>query len=257
MPNQHLNILRPKLHPASLGPAMDNRERRSFNGSGGIMNGELRSSTNHRKSADHRTDSGNATLTALAGVAVGVIIVLLAWLVALMNKPDPADQAATAPPVATTPAPAPVKTVTVAPSVKGTATAPKVPPAVGDVRSLPVGLFCRDLKAKGYSYVAAVDYWRLHGQPNRMDADRNGIPCETVYSRSDVGLYWNGREVAGVAPLAPGLFCRDLAAVGATYGQAVAYWWYYDMPSRMDADNNGIPCETVYSAATVNAFWFP
>jgi hypothetical protein len=122
---------------------------------------------------------------------------------------------------------------------------------------LPAGLFCRDLKAKGYSYVAAIDYWQLHGQPDRMDADRNGIPCETVYSRSDVAAYWNGREVTGVVPWTAGLFCRDLAARGATYAQAVAYWWYYDMPQRMDADKNGIPCETVYSTAAVNAFWFP
>jgi hypothetical protein len=122
---------------------------------------------------------------------------------------------------------------------------------------LPAGLFCRDLNAKGYSYVAAVDYWRLHGQPNQMDADRNGIPCETVYSRNDVAAYWNGREINGVTFWSAGLYCRDLVARGASYGEAVRYWWYYGMPDRMDADKNGIPCETVYSAATVNAFWFP
>ncbi|TCO24571.1 excalibur calcium-binding domain-containing protein [Kribbella steppae] len=221
------------------------------------MNGELRSVTNHRKLTG--SDRGNATLAALAGVAVGVLLVLLTWLVVLLNRTDPADRAANtptaAPATASAPAtaPAPVKTVTVAPSVKGTATAPK---AVGDVRALPAGLFCRDLKAKGFSYVAAIDYWRLHGQTNQMDADRNGIPCETVYSRSDVALYWHGREISGTTPLAAGLFCRDLAARGATYGEAVAYWWYYNLPARMDADNNGIPCETVYSTATVNAFWF-
>jgi hypothetical protein len=27
------------------------------------------------------------------------------------------------------------------------------------------------------------------------------------------------------------------------------------MPTRMDADGNGIPCETVYPAVVVNAFW--
>ncbi len=56
----------------------------------------------------------------------------------------------------------------------------------GNVAALPAGLFCRDLNARGYSYVAAVGYWRLHGNPNQMDADRNGIPCETVYPASDV-----------------------------------------------------------------------
>jgi hypothetical protein len=39
-----------------------------------------------------------------------------------------------------------------------------------------------------YSYVAAIDYWR--GQPNQMDADRNGIPCETVYSAMTVTAFW-------------------------------------------------------------------
>jgi hypothetical protein len=43
---------------------------------------------------------------------------------------------------------------------------------------------------------------------------------------------------------------------GRDRGNAVADWWYYDRPLRMDADKNGIPCETVYSGATVNAFWF-
>ncbi len=41
------------------------------------------------------------------------------------------------------------------------------------------------------------------------------------------------------------------------YAEAVRYWWYYGMPDRMDADKNGIPCETVYSSAAVNAFWYP
>ncbi len=224
------------------------------------MNGELRSVTDHRKTTG--PDRGNATLAALAGVAVGVLLVLLTWLVVLLNRADPDDRATTTPTTTAGPAsasapasaPAPVKTVTVAPSVKGTATAPR---AAGDVRALPSGLFCRDLKAKGYSYVAATDYWRLHGQPNQMDADRNGIPCETVYPRGDVALYWSGREISGYAPPPAGLLCRDLATRGATYGEAVAYWWYYGRPARMDADNNGIPCETVYSAATVYAFWMP
>jgi hypothetical protein len=222
------------------------------------MNGELDSVTESHENTHLGKDSGNATLAALGGVAVGVVVVLLAWLVVLMSRQDSAKETASTP--QSTGVPITVKTMTVAPSVKGTTTAPVpvriLPKAIGDVRSLPAGLFCRDLKTKGYSYVAAIDYWRLHGQPNQMDADRNGIPCETVYPRGDIGQYWNGREVAGAAPLATGLLCRDLADRGATYAQAVAYWWYYDMPLRMDADKNGIPCETVYSVAAVNNFWF-
>ena len=69
-------------------------------------------------------------------------------------------------------------------------------PSIGlqDVRSLAAGLFCRDLNAQGYSYAAAVDYWRAHGQPNQMDADANGVPCETVYPSSDVAAYWGARS---------------------------------------------------------------
>ncbi|TDD60647.1 hypothetical protein E1263_10220 [Kribbella antibiotica] len=192
------------------------------------MNGEPEKVTESYEKTHLDKDSGNATLAASTPPSTGV--------------------------------PVTVQTMTVAPAVKGTTAAPApvrtLPKAIGDVRSLSAGLFCRDLKTKGYSYVAAIDYWRLHGQPDQMDADRNGIPCETVYPRSDIGSYWNGREVVGVTPLTSGLLCRDLAGRGATYAQAVAYWWYYNRPLRMDADQNGIPCETVYSVAVVNDFWF-
>jgi hypothetical protein len=59
-----------------------------------------------------------------------------------------------------------------------------------DSRRTAVGLFCRDLKARGDSYSGAVNYWRTHGQPKHMDADGNGRPCETVYPVSDVSSYW-------------------------------------------------------------------
>jgi hypothetical protein len=127
----------------------------------------------------------------------------------------------------------------------------------GPVADLGPGLFCRDLFAGGFSYAAAVDYWRLHGEPNQMDADRNGIPCETVYSASDVAAYWGDRLPAGgpvVAP-APGLFCRDLFAAGYSYGAAVEYWYDEGQPPRMDQDLNGIPCETVYPSSVVTDYW--
>jgi hypothetical protein len=61
---------------------------------------------------------------------------------------------------------------------------------VPDVSSLPAGLLCRDLEARGVGYPEAVDYWRQHGQPPNLDADGNGIPCETVYPASDVAAIW-------------------------------------------------------------------
>ncbi len=54
------------------------------------------------------------------------------------------------------------------------------------VTSLPGGLSCKSIKARGYSYADAVTYWEYWGEPDNMDADLNGIPCETVYSAAEV-----------------------------------------------------------------------
>jgi len=138
------------------------------------------------------------------------------------------------------------------PAASGAAT-----PDPGPVSDLAPGLFCRDLITRGFSYAAAVDYWRMHGEPNQMDADRNGIPCETVYSSSDVAAYWGDRVPAdgSVAAPAHGLFCRDLFAAGYSYGEAVDYWYSEGQPPRMDDDLNGIPCETVYPPSVVTDYW--
>ncbi|WP_432485331.1 S1C family serine protease [Kineococcus esterisolvens] len=52
------------------------------------------------------------------------------------------------------------------------------------------GLFCRDLISQGASYSDAVQYWLAEGQPSRMDADSNGIPCEEGYSAPELEAYW-------------------------------------------------------------------
>lgn len=141
---------------------------------------------------------------------------------------------------------APAPPTKVAPTAPAATAAPAAP--IGDVRSLSDGLLCRDLKARGYSYSAAVDYWRVHGQPDRMDADKNGIPCETVYPRSDVTSYWPSTSYQAVPyyGLPSGLLCRDLANRGINVYGALLYYIWEGYPSRMDADGNGIPCETVY-----------
>ena len=51
------------------------------------------------------------------------------------------------------------------------------------------GLFCRDVKAQGGTYEDAVNYYIDQGRPARMDKDGNGIPCETVYSKTVVQEY--------------------------------------------------------------------
>jgi hypothetical protein len=45
--------------------------------------------------------------------------------------------------------------------------------------------------------------------------------------------------------LDPGLFCRDVHALGGSYADAVAYWTSEGRPARMDATGDGIPCTTV------------
>jgi hypothetical protein len=202
----------------------------------------------------------------LAGVSAGVIIVLLvAILVATMRSDTSevsagtgADELATRAPATTTPR--------VEAQDPGSDRRPARPAqrrrgnagtAPGDVRDLPAGLFCRDLDARGYSYSAAVDYWRVHGQPDQMDEDLNGIPCETVYPASSVVAYWGNDlpDAQGTESLPGGLFCRDLNAQGFGYSEAVDYWFLHGAPDRMDEDLNGIPCETVYPPEDVNAYW--
>ena len=76
---------------------------------------------------------------------------------------------------------APVTVVAPAPR---TVTAPDPYPGyyyTSGVRALPSGLYCKDLKALGYNWSDATEYWILWGAPDNMDADLNGIPCETVY----------------------------------------------------------------------------
>lgn len=59
---------------------------------------------------------------------------------------------------------------------------------------VPKGLFCRDLLSSGTdafpfsgqgdgrpAFFWSLVYWSLEGEPERMDADLDGIPCETLY----------------------------------------------------------------------------
>ncbi len=55
-------------------------------------------------------------------------------------------------------------------------------------RGIPRGKFCRDLYPL-YRYADAYEYWEWEGKPDRMDADRNGIPCETVYPADEIARY--------------------------------------------------------------------
>ncbi len=120
-----------------------------------------------------------------------------------------------------------------------------------NVTGLESGLFCRDLAGLGYDFSAAVVYWLSDGAPARMDADSNGIPCETVFPE-EYESFLNAAIGEG-----EGKLCRDLGFPDTSegYQRAVAYWMLEGAPVRMDADGNGVPCETVFSSSAVDGFF--
>jgi hypothetical protein len=183
-----------------------------------------------------------------------VAVVVGAFLLGRGGSGDDEEAATT---TSTESTPTTTSSTTTAPPPPSTTTTVPPPSGPGDVRAEPAGLFCRDLAARGYSYSASVTYWQGTGQPTQMDADRDGIPCETVYPVSDVISYWGttGRdvtpevEVGGIYGLPSGLMCRDLRNRGYDVYEAIAYYLINASPPNMDADGNGIPCETVYPDA--------
>lgn len=198
-------------------------------------------------------------LTVIAGsVCVGLAIIVVALVATRDRGEEVADDRPT-----TTPAPTAATTTTEpaeqVPSTEAasTGTTMVVPATVGtDVGLLPAGLFCRDLRQMGLTFVAAVDYWRREGQTDRMDIDLNGVPCETVYPVEEVRSIFPSATIAprSSAPSLPsGLICRDLRDRGADVYAALDYYVSEGFPERMDADGDGVPCETVYSDA--EAVW--
>ncbi len=128
-----------------------------------------------------------------------------------------------------------------------------LPAPRGTLHYFESGLFCRDIAANGYGFDDALRYWWWDGSPERMDADGNGVPCETVYAAVEVANFYDDYAVTDTtfAGVARGAFCRDLDAEGLDYLGAFMYWLWDGSPERMDADRNGIPCETVYPETDV------
>ena len=60
---------------------------------------------------------------------------------------------------------------------------------------------------------------------------------------------------AAAPPLESGLDCAALLARGIPYGAAVDYWYAEGAPGRMDTNGDGVPCESVYPALVVSAYW--
>lgn len=203
--------------------------------------------------------SSNGKTIALAVLATLTAVAVIGGAFLLGRSGDTATPSSTTlDGASTTTSTTVASTTTQAPTTTAAPTTVAPPPSaapIGDVRQETSGLFCRDLEARGYSYSAAVDYWRINGQPNQMDADKNGIPCETVYPRGDVVAYWpqSTYDLSVSYGLPGGLLCRDLQAQGVGVYDALRYYIWEGFPTRMDADGNGIPCETVYPDAA--AVW--
>ncbi|MGC4936992.1 hypothetical protein [Kribbella sp. DT2] len=135
-----------------------------------------------------RFTAGSAFLAAVAGMTAGLVAVLVTGLVVLaMHEPEADASRVQAVAPARVVQPTPIATVPVTPRPTSTAASVK---AFGDVRELPDGLLCRDLKQRGYGYGATVEYWKTQQQPPRMDANRNGIPCEQLYAGTEVDAFW-------------------------------------------------------------------
>ncbi|MGD2043951.1 MAG: excalibur calcium-binding domain-containing protein [Acidimicrobiia bacterium] len=122
------------------------------------------------------------------------------------------------------------------------------------------GMYCRDLVAEEDHppYWSAVLYWLSEGEPDRMDADRDGVPCETVYPEAFIRDFLEDPSIVGdedptIDDLHRGMLCRDLIWWMPFYQQALGYFYAEGFPDRMDADGNGVPCETVYKDATMIA----
>lgn len=126
------------------------------------------------------------------------------------------------------------------------------------VLRLPPGKFCRDLARAGLGYAEAVSYWNVNGRPDRMDADVDGIPCETVYPAGTVRAVWGSRldtASTNVARLPTGMPCAQLAEYGVEYQYVPDYWAREGYPSYMDRDSNGVPCEIEYSPGDVRSYY--
>lgn len=92
----------------------------------------------------------------------------------------------------------------------------------------PSGQFCRDLIASESelsSYFGAVAYWFREGRPDRMDADRDGIPCETVYPLWDIASFWAGSPLEEVTDIHFG-YVTDLDSRSSGFEMTIDYAFF-------------------------------
>lgn len=127
-------------------------------------------------------------------------------------------------------------------SIASTTTAAPTTTARTTVEDLAPGLLCRDLDFAGHSYSDAIAYWVSEGEPERMDADRNGIPCETVYSESDVVAFWGDPLPTSSIPSVSRYFLPDEP-------------WVYPDPWPPGSDTYGSGCSPGTTSLS-DGMWF-
>lgn len=122
------------------------------------------------------------------------------------------------------------------------------------VARLAAGLSCLELRERGYDFAAADRYWSAQGRPGAMDADANGIPCETRFDTSEIRAVYGSRmdtAETDVAALPSGLRCDLLRQYGVDRAAMLAYWAHEGRPGRLDPDGDGSPCDDAYAAEAV------
>lgn len=126
---------------------------------------------------------------------------------------------------------------------------PSAPAGLPPVDQLKEGLKCVDLEGRGYDFAAADRYWNLHGQPALMDADVNGIPCETKYPEDAIREVYGSRvdtAETDVTRLPSGLSCATLKQFGVDHPAVEEYWTLEGKPKRLDRNGDGRPCDESY-----------
>ena len=137
---------------------------------------------------------------------------------------------------------------TVAPATTAATTTTKAAtttrPATTRPIKLVVGKYCAAMKAAGWSFKEARAYYEDHGQPAHMDADGDGIPCETVYGEvGEPGPAPAPQEDCDPAYPDDCLPSPTLDLDCAQVGHRMRVDHSYGDPHRLDADRDGIGCD--------------
>lgn len=141
-------------------------------------------------------------LTIVLSAAVAVLAITLAAVAGVVfsdggtDQPQPIREVVVSSPAqaptTAAPKPAPATTVTVRPTPptvivrERTVHVPAPHPpdpyqADYDAFGLHPGSVCREMYARGWSWLSMWSWYATHGYPNHMDSDGDNIPCETVY----------------------------------------------------------------------------